>query len=156
MLTLFTLGHLDDCGADQPVAQHVATRELFDDLAITAALRRLVSDRLMKVRIEIGPERLDRLDAALAQDVEELAMDELDALAIGFRAVGAGIGLQRPFEIVDERKEITDDVGRDRFGCALTVAFYALAVIVEFGRLAEQPIVIVVALLLELVGVDDR
>ena len=83
-------------------------------------------------------------------------MDELDALAIGFRAVGAGVGLQRPFEIVDERKEIADDVGRDRFGCALTVAFDALAVVVEFGRLAQQPIVVVVALLLELVGVDDR
>ncbi len=83
-------------------------------------------------------------------------MDELDAFAIGFRAVGAGVGLQRAFEVVDERQQIAHGVGRDRLGHALPIALDALAVVVELGRLAEQPVVEIVALPLELVRVGDR
>ena len=83
-------------------------------------------------------------------------MDELDAAAIGFRAVGAGVGLERALEIVDERQQIPHDVGGDRLGHALPIALDALAVVVELGGLAQQPIVEVVALPLELVRVGDR
>ena len=64
----------------------------------------------MEVRIEVRAERFDRLHAALAQDLEQLTVDELDAAAIGVRAVSAGLGLQRALEIVDERQQIANDV----------------------------------------------
>ena len=73
----------------QPIAEHVAAAELLDHFAVAAPVGRLVRDRLVKVRIEIGAERFDRAHAALAQDLEQLPMDELDAAAIGFRALGA-------------------------------------------------------------------
>ena len=44
-------------------------------------------------------------------------------------------------------------VGRGRLRHALTIALDALAVVVELGRLAQQQIVVLVALPLELVGV---
>ena len=66
-------------------------------------------------------------------------MDELDAAAVGFGALGAGLGLQRPLEIVDERAA---DRGRDPprrdSAIALAVALDPLAVVVELGGLAQQ------------------
>ena len=78
-------------------------------------------------------------------------MDELHAAAICLRTVGAGVGFERALEVVDERKEIAHDVGGDRLGHALPVALHALAVVVELGRLAQQPIVVVVTLPLQFV-----
>ena len=108
MLTLLLppFGHLDHRRPEQPIAQHVAAAELFDDLAVAAPLSRFVRDGLVIVRIEVGAERLDRPDAALAQDLEQLPMDQLDAAAIGLGAFGAGVGLERALEIVDERQEL--------------------------------------------------
>ena len=44
--------------------------------------RLLVGDGLVQVRIEVCAERLDRRDAALAQQLGELAVDQLDAAAV--------------------------------------------------------------------------
>ena len=59
--------HLHHRRPQQPVAEHVAAPELFDDFAVALPVGRLVGDRLVEVRIEVGAERLDRPDAALAQ-----------------------------------------------------------------------------------------
>ena len=55
-----TFGHLHHRGPQQPIAEHVAAAELLDHFAFAPALRRLVGDRLVEVRIEVGAERLDR------------------------------------------------------------------------------------------------
>jgi hypothetical protein len=83
-------------------------------------------------------------------------MDELDAAAIGFRAISTGVGLERAFEIVDEREEIANHVRRDRVSHALPVTLDALAVIVELGRLAKEPIIEIVTLPLQFVCIDNR
>ena len=62
----------------------------------------------MEVGIEVGAERLDRPHAALAQDVLEPLVNQLDAAAVGLGALGARLGLQRPLEIVDERQQLLD------------------------------------------------
>ena len=58
-------------------------------------------DRLVIVGVEVGAERLDRAHAALAQDLAELPVDQLDAAAVRLAAVAARVGLQRALEIVD-------------------------------------------------------
>ena len=64
-----------------------------------------LDDRLVEARIEVGADGLDRLDAALAQQLQHLAMNQLDAFAerVG---VAAGRRLQRALEVVDDRQQL--------------------------------------------------
>ena len=66
------VGDLHHGRAQQPVAQHVAALHLFHHFAVAVLVARLLDDRLVEVRVEVGAERLDRRDAALAQQVEHL------------------------------------------------------------------------------------
>ena len=83
-------------------------------------------------------------------------MDELDAAAVRVRRVGAHVRFQRPLEIVDERQQIANQICSGSFRAALPIALDSLAVVVELRRLAKQSIVVLVALTLNLVGVDGR
>ena len=98
-------GHLHHRRPQQPVAEHVAALQLLASLRLRGARAGLVDHRLVEVRIEVGAERLDGRDAALAQQVEHLLVDQLDALA---KRVGLGRGrLQRALEVVDDRQQIS-------------------------------------------------
>ena len=94
------LGYLDHRRPEQPVAQGVAPAQLLDDLAVAVCLARLVSHRLVQIRVEVGSECLDGCDAACGQEVEQLFVDDLDAAAIDVPVLG--VGCQRALEIVDE------------------------------------------------------
>ena len=63
---------------------------------------------MMEVRIEIRAERLDRLDAALAQRFEQLLVDQLDAAPDRLGRLAAGVGLERALHVVDERQQLLD------------------------------------------------
>ena len=58
----------------------------------------------------------------------------------------------RALEIVDDGQEFPEQVGCGRLGLLRALALDALAVVVEFGGLAQQPLVELVALLLEFAG----
>ena len=62
-------------------------------------------------------------------------------------------GLERPLHVVDEREQFLDQVRGRRFRQLDPLALGALAVVVELGGLAQQPLVVVVALLSQLGGI---
>ena len=84
-------------GPQQPVAEHVAVLQLADDFAVAMVRTRFVHDGLMDVRIEVGAERLDRTHAVLPQQVVQLRVNQLDALAVA-------VGL-RPASTVSARSK---------------------------------------------------
>ena len=107
----------------------------------------------MKVRIEVRAERVDRLHAALAQRLDQLLVNELDAAPDRTGRLGAGVGLERPVHVVDEREQFLEQIRGGRFRQLDPLALDPLAVVVELGGLAQQPIVVVVALLPQLGGI---
>ena len=74
-------------------------------------------------------------------------MNQLDALAIGVAAF-AGVDRQRAVEVVDDEQQLEQQIGDRLVGLLAALALDALAVVVELGGLAQQPIVVVVALAL--------
>jgi hypothetical protein len=107
----------------------------------------------MLVRVEVGAEGVNRTDASLLERFEQPAVDQLHAppVCIG---VLAGIGFQRTLHVIYERKELRDQIrgGRLRDGQALAID--PLAEIVELCRLAQEQIVVLVALPLKFVGIS--
>ena len=79
----------------------------------------------------------------------QLAVDQLDALAVR-RAAVAGVHRQRAIEIVDDEQQISQQVDDRLVGLLAALALDALAVVVELGGLAQQAIVVVVALALQI------
>ena len=94
----------------------------------------------MQVRIEVGAERLDGSDAALLEQFRELALNQFEAglERLRFRRRRRREGA---IEIVDDRQQIADHVGRRPFDHVLAIAIDALAEVVELGGLAQQAIV---------------
>ena len=72
-------------------------------------------------------------------------MDQLHAAAVALRLGWRRHG-QRPFEVVDHSQHLVDEVGRGPLGELTPFALDALAEVVEFGGLAQQPVAQVVAL----------
>ena len=109
---------------------------------------RLVNHGLVHVRVEVGAERVDQRDAALAQQVEHLLVDQLDA-ACDCLGVTAGRRLQRTLEVVDDWQQLEQHVG----GCVLrqlaALALDPLAVVVEVRDRAEELLLQRVAFLLQ-------
>ena len=68
-----------------------------------------LQDGLVDVRVEIGPERLDRPDAVLAEQVVELRVDELDALPVAGRTLAA-LDRQRTIEVVDDEQDFAQQI----------------------------------------------
>ena len=101
---------------------------------------RLVHHRLVHVRIEVGAERVDRPHALLAQQVVQLGVNQLDALAVRGAAV-AGVDGQRAVEIVDDEQQLQQQIDDRLVGLLAALALDALAVVVELGGLAQPAIV---------------
>ena len=78
---LTTFRDLHHRRTQQTVAEHVAALQFLHHFAFAMLVARLVNDGLVDVRVEVGAERFDGLHAALAQQVEHLLVDQLDALA---------------------------------------------------------------------------
>ena len=97
--------HLHHRRPQQPVAEHVAAAELLDDFALAPALGGLVRDRLVKCGIEVGADASIGGTPRLRSSLEQLTVNQLDAAAIGLGALGAGVGLERALQIVDERQQ---------------------------------------------------
>ena len=97
-----------------------------------------MDDCLVEVRIEVGAERVDRGHPALAQEVQHLLVDQLDALAqrVGVR----GRRLQGALEVVHDRENLGQDVRLRVVGKVAPFAVDPLAVVVELGRRAEQAV----------------
>ena len=112
-------------------------------------------DGLVDVRIELGAERVDRLHAVAAQEIVQLAVNQLDALAVRGAAF-AGVDGHRAIEIVNHREQVLQQIDDGLIGLLAALAFDALAVIVELGALAEPAILVVVALALQLGGIGGR
>ena len=115
----------------------------------------LVRDGLVQVRIEVGAERLDGRDAALLQKFRELALDQFEAGLERLRLRRRRRG-ERAIEVVDDRQQVAEHVGRRPFDHVLAIALDALAEVVELGGLAEQAIVQIVAFLLQRVRPRPR
>ena len=107
------------------------------------------------VRIELGADGLDRLDAALAQQVQHLLVDQLDALAVRV-GIAAGRRLQRALEVVDDRQQLVERSATARIRLVAPLAFDALAIVVEFGGGAQQPVLQRVLLAAQLVASRRR
>ena len=106
----------------------------------------------MQVRIEVRANGFDRLDPALAQEVCHLTMDQLDAAPVRIRTLGPGLRGERALQVVHQRQQILDDGRNRRFELRLPLTLDALAVVVKLSRRAQQPVVVFVALPLQLVG----
>ena len=98
-----------------------------------------------------APSASNGLHAALPQQVVQLAVNELDALAVRVAAV-AGLDRQRAVEVVDDEQQLLQQIDDGLVGLLAALALDALAIVVELGRLAQPPIVVVVALAAEIVG----
>ena len=94
----------------------------------------LVGHGLMDVRVEVHAERLDRPDAALAQHVLHLAVNQLHPFA---QRILLGRGLQRALEVVDDRQQVLHGVRHGEVGHVAPVAIDALPVVVELCRRPE-------------------
>ena len=85
-------------------------------------------------------------------------MNQLDAAAIRLAALGAGV--DRRARAPSRRRAAAVRCSRSAAAASVDLlaplALDALAIVVELGGLAQQPIVIVVALPLELAGVRGR
>ena len=141
------LCHFHHRRPQKTVAEHVAAAEFFDDLSVVPVFGRLVRHRLVIVRIELGAECLDWFHATAPQDVLQLAVDELHALAIGLRPFGARLSAQRALEVIDERQQFVNDVERGRLLERLPLALGALAEVVELRGLTQKQVSVFVALL---------
>src|SRR5690606_13174415 len=75
------LGHADERRAEQALTDAVAAPDLADHLAVGPIPGRLGIDGFVPFRIELRADGVDRLDVALAECVEELLVDHLDARA---------------------------------------------------------------------------
>src|SRR5262245_45048504 len=73
-------------------------------------------------------------------------MDQFDAATVSAGRFVSGIRPKRALEVVDQRQELGDQIGRGCIRQALTLPFGAFAEVVELGRLPHQPFVVVVAL----------
>ena len=60
---------------------------------------------------------------------------------------------ERALQVVDQRQQLGQQIRRRRFGHLLALPLDALAIVVELGGLAQQPLVVVVALPLQLARV---
>ncbi len=107
----------------------------------------------MEVRIEVGAERLDRSDTALAQRFHQLLVDQLDAAPDRLGRFGPRVGLEGALHVVDEREELFQQIRRRSLRQLNALALGALAVVVELGRLAQEPVVVLVPLLFQFRGI---
>jgi len=119
---------------------------LLDDLTVATALSGFVGYRLMDMRVEVGADGLDRGDPASAEQREQLLMDELDTSAIRVQLSRPFIDRERPFQIVDEWQDVANQIGGGDIGLPPAFSLDALPVIVEFGGLAQQQVVVFVTL----------
>ena len=63
-----------------------------------------VRNRLMDSWVEVGADRLDGRDTPLAQEIEQLPVDDLDALSIRVGPLALELHAERALEIVDRRQ----------------------------------------------------
>jgi hypothetical protein len=147
------VGNLYPGRTEEPLADPVAAPDLGRDLAVTVPVGGLAQDGFVPCGIEIVPHGLDGLDAAAPQHLDDLPPDEIESVAIPPNGVGAGTVIDRhaegAIEIVDDRQDVAEHVGSGRFGPVAALLVGALAVVVELGGHAQQPIVQVVAFLLQ-------
>ena len=118
---------------------------------------------LMDMRIEIGAERLDRRDALLPQQFQELTADQLDAGAIRGQRRGRIVGVlrirgraERALEIVEQRQDVEEQIRVGEFAQLAAFLLDAAAVVIELGALAEQQVLELVALGAQLVECPRR
>ena len=98
------------------------------------------------MRIEFGAECFNWFHAPPLQDVLQLAVDQLHTLAIGFRPLRARISAQSALQVIDQRKQLLNDVERRRLFERLPLALGALAEVVELRSLTEKEVSVFVAL----------
>ena len=108
-----------------------------------APVDRLVGHRLVQVRIEVRAERLDRRRRrACAAGPSSCRWISSTPVCVGL-AASAGVGRERALEVVHERQQLAQHVGRrPTSASSRALALDALAVVVELGRLAQQPVVV--------------
>jgi hypothetical protein len=98
----------------------------------------------MPLGIEQLPNHLEGFDSAALERVMQLPTDQLDAVTQYGHALSGGPSFngrrQRAFEIVDDRQELANHVGRDVLGEIAAFAVRALPIVVEFGRRAEEAV----------------
>ena len=81
-------------------------------------------------------------------------MDNLEPLAV---RLGAGrVGLKRALEIVDHGQQLLHEIGCRHLHQIPAFAIDALAIVIELGSLAKQPIVKAVALFAQLDNFVDE
>ena len=98
------------------------------------------------MRIEFGAECFNWFHAPPLQDVLQLAIDQLHTLAIGFRPLRARISAQSALQVIDQRKQLLNEVERRRLFERLPLALGALAEVVEVRSLTEKEVSVFVAL----------
>lgn len=108
----------------------------------------------MIVGIEVEAESLDRTHSAAQQCVLEALEYQLDTSAVCVSSFGR-LRLQRTLEVIDERQQLLEHISRRGLRLGLALALDALAIVVEFGGLPKQSIVVFVTLALELGYVVD-
>src|SRR6267378_3537902 len=120
--------YTDHRGPQDAAVKYVARLKDLKDRAVLAVFRFGAIHGLMQMGIERLADRIEALDAEFCQVIEELFVDELEALAITF-IFGFAMRGERVLETVDHGNEPFDDARGGALGVLEAFLFDAFAVV---------------------------
>ena len=130
-------GYAHHRGTQNAPVEDVAGLENLKDDAVGVLGRFRPLHGLVEMRIKGFSGGINTLDAEASQIVEQLFVDNLEALAIAL-VFGFAMRGQCMLEAVDDWNETFDDAGRGALGVFEALLFDALAVIIEIGMRAQK------------------
>src|SRR6266446_10520685 len=129
--------YTDHSGPQDAPVKNIARLKDLKDRAVVMVFRFGAIHGLMQMGIERLAHWIESFDAEFCQVIEELLVDELEALAITF-IFGFAMRGERVFESVDHGDEPFDEARGGSFGVLEAFLLDALAVVVEVRLAAKQ------------------
>jgi hypothetical protein len=132
-------GHANHCGAQHAAMKHVAGLQFSNHRSVRKFRSFDALDGVMKMRIEMFAGGFDALQPLFRERVPELAMDELETLAL-FRERRAVHGGKSSFKSIENGQKLLDEYFHAAMAVLLALFFDALAVVLEIGLAAHERI----------------
>jgi hypothetical protein len=135
--------------AQQPVSDGITFPILFDDFVLAEIPADLPDDGLVQIGIELGAHTGNLFDVVPPQNGSQLAKEQLVAFGEGVRSCRGSLGLhafQALLAGVENRQQFGDNLGLGGRPGLPAIPLHSLSVVLEFGLLPEQQVVVLVAL----------